>query len=117
MLRLDWIHRDDGYWCHLERVDLDSVDTGGVYMIWHGGEEPKVVRVGQGGDIAQRLHHLKEAPEILAYKDNGELYVTWAAVPASKRDGVVCYLTENWNSLIGKPCPLIFPITVNSPFD
>ena len=117
MLRLDWIHREDGQSCHLERVDLDCVDTGGVYLIWHGGDEPKVVRVGQGGDLAQHLQRLKETPEILAYKDRGELYVTWAAVPDPKRSGVVCYLMENWSPLIGKPSPLVFPITVNSPFD
>lgn len=117
MLTVEWVQRKDDHWCRLERLDLDSVDTGGVYMIWHGGDQPRVVRVGQGGDIAQQLQRLKEAPEILAYKNYGELYVTWAAVPASKRDGVVCYLTENWSPLIGKPCPLIFPITVNSPFD
>jgi hypothetical protein len=117
MLTVEWVKRQDGHWCRLEHLDLDSVDTSGVYMIWHGGDQPRVVRVGQGGDIAQRLQRLKEDPEILAYKNYGELYVTWAAVPASKRDGVVCYLSENWSPLIGKPCPLIFPITVNAPFD
>ena len=116
MLKVHWIHREDGQWCHLERVDLDYVDTDGVFMIWHGGDAPKVIRVGQG-DIASRLEVLQHDPEILAYKKYGELYVTWATAPASKRDGVVGYLKENWSPLIGKPCPLVFPITVNSPFD
>ena len=85
-------------------------------MIWHGGDEPKVIRVGQG-DIAMRVAGLRKDTQVLSFKEQGELYVTWAAVSASKRDGVMSYLIENWKPLISKASPMVFPITVNSPFE
>jgi hypothetical protein len=94
MLRLDWIHREDGQWCHLERVDLDCIDTGGVYLIWHGGDEPKVVRVGQGGDLAQHLQRLKETPEILAYKDRGELYLSDGKLESTHRQALSACISD-----------------------
>ena len=117
MMTVDWVRSQDDTWCHLDRVNLECVDTGGVFIIWHGGHSPRVVRVGQSGDIAKRLTMLKEDSETLAYKEYGELYVTWASVPPAKRDGVVCFLVENWKPHIAKACPMVFPITVNSPID
>ena len=115
-MKIDWVKREDDGWCHLERVNLDHVATNGVYLIWHGGENPRVIKVGQG-DIALRICKLRKDPSILAYNPYGELYVTWAQVPASKRDGVVSYLTETWLPLLNKPNSMVFPITVNSPFE
>ena len=115
-MEVEWVKCHDDIWCNLERVHLDDVQTVGMYLIWHGGETPRVVRVGQG-DIAEHLRWHRKDPKILAFKQYGELYVTWASVPASKRDGIECHLTETWTPLIGKAFPMIFPIAVNSPFD
>ncbi len=116
MLNLEWVHREDDGWLHLERVNLEDVDASGVFMIWHGGTDPQVIRVGQG-DIALRIGSLKKDPQILSFKEEGELYVTWANVSASKRDGVLSYLIENWKPRISKANPMVFPVTVNSPFE
>ncbi len=116
MMHVDWIRCKNIGPCHLESVDLESVDMVGVYVIWHGGPQPRVVRVGQG-DIARCLQQHRDEAEILAYKKYGELFVTWADVPASKRDGIESYLTETWSPLIARTFPMIFPIAVNSPFD
>jgi hypothetical protein len=114
-MEVEWVKCQNDRGCHLERVNVDDVETVGVYLIWHDGETPRVVRVGQG-ETAECLRWHREDPQTLAFKQYGELYVTWASVPASKRDGIVCYLTETWTPLIGKAFPMIFPIAVNSPF-
>jgi len=115
-MEVEWVKNQDNGWCHLERVNLNGVQTMGVYMIWHGGETPRVVQVGQG-DIAERLRLHRKDPQILSYKTYGELYVTWASVPLPKRDGIECYLTETWSPLVHKRAfPMIFPTPVNSPF-
>jgi hypothetical protein len=115
-MEVEWVKCQYDRWCHLEQVMVDEVETVGVYVIWHGGETPRVVRVGQG-EIAERIRWHRGDSQTLIFKQYGELYVTWASVPADKRDGIVCYLTETWTPLISKTFPLIFPIAVNLPFD
>jgi hypothetical protein len=49
-LRVSWGKCTGGNWCEFNKVDLSAqtFDGGGVYIIWHGGAEPRVVYVGQG---------------------------------------------------------------------
>ena len=115
-MEVEWIKNQDDEWCHLDRINVQGVQTMGVYLIWHGGDLPRVIRVGQG-DIAECLHAHRTDPQILAYQQYGALYVTWASVPMANRDGIECYLTETWVPLIRhKTFPMIFPMAVNSPF-
>jgi hypothetical protein len=109
---------DDGHWCSLENLDLNSIgDVVGVYIIWHEGNPARVVRVGQGNPIKNRLSAHRNDPAILSYAASGTLRVTWASVPsASQRDGVECYLAETWNPLVGDAFPDVLPIAVNSPW-
>lgn len=107
---------DDGHWCSLENLDLDSVgDTAGVYIIWHEGNPARVVRVGQGR-IRDRLDAHRNDPAILAYNQYGKLRVTWASVPSNERDGVEKYLSKTWVPLVGDAFPEANPIAVNSPW-
>ena len=113
MLQLDWIKCNNGNsWCPLTGVDLSSVSTNGVYIIWHSGNPSRVVRVGQG-DIANRLSAHRNDPAITQYPG---LWVTWAAVPAAQRDGVERYLGDTWRPLVGDAFPNAHPIAVNSPW-
>lgn|SRR5208337_903731 len=108
---------DDGHWCSLENLDLESVgDIAGVYIIWHAGNPGRVVRVGQGDPIKTRLSAHRNDREILAYKQFGALRVTWASVPYSQRDGVERYLANHWKPLVGAAFPDALPIAVNSPW-
>jgi hypothetical protein len=109
-----WIKCVGDQWCSLELVKLTDVTAQGVYIIWHGGNPSKVVRVGQG-DIAKRVGAHRFDREILAYKKNG-LYVTWASVPAAQRDGVERYLADRWSPLVGDAYPNVFPLAVNDPW-
>ena len=114
MPNLSWIKCGDD-WCPLETVNLKDVRTEGLYLIWHGGNPSRVVRIGQG-DIKDRLTAHRADLEILAYRKSGTLYVTWAAVSAAQRDGVERYLANQWNPLVGDAFPNVLPIAVNSPW-
>lgn len=115
MTSLVWVKAKSGDWLSLNTFNLDGVNTTmGVYIIWHGGNEPKVVRVGQG-DIADRLACHREDSEVQAYAHLG-LMVTWAAVSAREADGIERYLADEWKPLVGDRWPAANPIRVNSPF-
>ncbi|MEA3312114.1 MAG: hypothetical protein U9Q76_07850 [candidate division WOR-3 bacterium] len=126
-MNLQWIKcgfpNKPEYWCQLLffNIDHENLDNfEGVYVIWHGGEEPirqRIVRVGQG-KIRERLKEHKEDEEILAFKPKG-LYVTWAAVDGRSRDGVERYLGDTLNPKTPKKdkrFPDATPIRVNLPW-
>jgi len=118
-MQLSWLKCSNGgsHWCSLEDLDLDSIGSvAGIYIIWHEGSPGRVVRVGQGAPIKDRLSAHRNDQEILAYKRNGTLRVTWAAVPWNQRDGVERYLADKWSPLVGDAFPDAHPIAVNSPW-
>lgn len=114
-MNVDWIKCTTGDWCNFNSVNLDKVNTQGVYIIWHAGNPGRVVRVGQG-DIAARIKAHRNDPQITKYAKNGQLYVTWAAVSAQSRDGVERQLANTWSPLVGDAFPDAVPIAVNSPW-
>jgi hypothetical protein len=113
-MTLNWNKCVGGIWCPFETVNLDGVgEVSGVYLIWHGGANPRWVRVGQG-NIKERLSVHRNDPQILAYRPHG-LFVTWAAVPAAQLDGVEAYLFDQCKPLVGERCPDCNVIPVNLP--
>lgn len=110
-----WVKSTTDKWLSLQGVDLSDVRTVGVYIIWHAGQKPRVVRIGQG-DIADRLRAHRHDNAVLAYASSGTLFVTWAALPERLLDGVERYLAEYWKPLVGDRFPQVGPIAVNSPF-
>ena len=102
-------------WCSLERVDVSKIGDRGVYVIWHGGPQPKVVRIGQG-NIAERITAHRNDPQVLQYKFQGELFVTWAIVASHLMDGVEHHLAGKWHPIVGDAFPVAVPIVVNSPW-
>lgn len=113
-VQVNWTKCDSGVWCSLEKVNLANVTCEGVYIIWHGGNNPRVVYVGQG-NVKDRVSKHKMNGQIMFYRQHG-LYVTWASVPSDLRDGVECYLADTWNPLVGDAHPDAFHIKVNSPW-
>jgi len=114
-MQVSWIKSTTGTWLPLMAVDLSNVNTFGVYMIWHGGNPARVVRLGQG-DIRSRLNAHRNDRTITAYGQHGTLMVTLAAVPAGQADGVERYLANTWPPLVGDAFPHALPIAVNSPW-
>jgi len=116
MITLDWVQKVGGGWCRFHHVDLDTVLANpGVYIIWHAGNPGRVVYVGQG-NVADRIERHRNRDDICGYARFGELYVTWASVPAHQVDGVERYLADKWNPLVGDAHPDVVPIAVNSPW-
>lgn len=116
-LRVAWGKCTGGNWCGLNTLDLTSeaLNGKGVYIVWRGGVPPRVVYVGQGV-IKDRLSAHRVDPRIQAHSGSG-LYVTWAKVDASDRDGVEAYLAKVCDPLVGERRPTAAPITVNLPWD
>lgn len=117
-MRLKWMKCRAAVWCTLNEIDLDHEhfrDLSGVYVIWHAGENPAVVYVGQG-IVAERLREHRNDPRVQQFAKN-RLYVSWSEVPPQSRDGVEAYLAYQWNPRVGCRRPATTPIAVNSPWD
>lgn len=114
MVTLQWVKCEDEAWCSLEHVDLANVWDVGVYVIWHSGPPPNIVRVGQG-DIASRLQAHRNDQAILNFRAFGELLVTWAAAPPDQVDGIERYLVGYYRPLIADRYPDVRAIAVNLP--
>jgi hypothetical protein len=113
MATVTWIKSTANDWLPFETFNLSQVKTNGVYVIWHDGKPPWIVRVGQG-DIATRIREHRNDQKILAYRSFG-LYVTWATVPAHQLDGVERYLADKLRPLVGDRHPDVVPVPVNLP--
>ncbi|MCC2657853.1 MAG: hypothetical protein K0Q76_2961 [Panacagrimonas sp.] len=112
---LRWNRSQDDRWCDLDRLNLDHAhfdQVGGVYVIWYGGPNGHVVRVGQG-EIRACLKAHRTDPDLEPYRHLG-LIVSWAVVDGPSRDGVERYLAEAYRPLVGHPLSTdAAPITVN----
>ena len=97
---------------NLSHVHFKNLE--GVYIIWHSGEHPGTVYVGQGV-IADRLKVHRQDDEILKFSHLG-LFVTWARLDASSRNGVERFLAESLNPKVGSNSPSGSPIQVNLPW-
>ena len=116
-LQLNWTKCQGDVWCKLNSVNLDHSHFNhmeGVYVIWHGGQNPAVVYIGQG-NIKDRISAHRIDPQIQVYANN-DLYVTWAIVAAPNRSGVEAFLASRWNPKVGIRHPHASPIAVNSPW-
>ena len=116
-LYLEWGKCTEGQWCLLRSLNLQHpVFAGlqGVYIIWHGGIEPRVVYVGQGA-IAERLGMHRTDPNILQYAYQG-LAVTRSAVPRSQMDGVESFLVAVLEPSENKQVPSVPHVSVNLPW-
>jgi hypothetical protein len=114
---LNWIKCEGNVWCPFLTVNLQHQHfrgLAGVYIIWHSGQTPWTVYVGQG-DIADRLLRHRSDPEILQYSSLG-LFVTWASVVSSLRDGIERYLADQLRPKVGAAHPNAPPIPVNLPW-
>jgi hypothetical protein len=115
MTTVAWIKSTNGTWLPFDRVNLSGIKTTGVYVIWHGGQNPWTVRVGQG-DIVDRITTHRADQKILAYRSYGGLWVTWAEVSIRYLDGIERYLGNQLRPLVGEKFPDVSPIPVNLPW-
>jgi len=113
-----WNKCVSGIWCQLNNVNLAHdhfTDMEGVYIIWHGSDNPEnIIKVGQG-NIAERLYSHRNDPEIQGYNYK-TLYVTWAKLMPIYHDGVEAYLGLVLKPLIAERFPSTDLIKVNLPW-
>ncbi len=116
MHKLLWAKSIDNKWLNLSNLDVTNLHATGVYVIWHGGQNPRVVRVGQG-NIAARLAAHRLNHQIMRFTDSGPMMVTWAEVENQiTRDGIETYLIKQFSPMIKDQTPDATPIPVSSPF-
>ncbi|MGJ8563428.1 MAG: hypothetical protein ACSHXY_07740 [Alphaproteobacteria bacterium] len=116
MLQLAWVKSLDSKWLNLSHLDLTHVHATGIYIIWHGGENPRIVRIGHG-NIASRLTEHKLNLQIMRYKQNGPLMVTWAEMAdETTREGAAHYLAKQFSPLVKDRPSDTAPIVARSPF-
>ncbi|SRR5713226_6742181 len=116
-MQLVWVRCEGDAWCPLNTVNLQNNhfdNLEGVYVIWHGGEHPATVRVGQGV-VRDRLAAHREDRDVQASSHFG-LFVTWAQVSSAQRDGVEKFLADSLNPKVGERFPNRAPIAVNLPW-
>lgn len=116
-MNLSWTHCEGGY-CDLINLNLEHGHFNGkegVYVIWRSGQNPAVVRLGQG-IVKDRLGKHRVDPAILRQKGDGKLHATWAEVPTYQRDGVEKFLANALNPIVGDAFPQATPIPVNLPW-
>lgn len=116
-MQVEWQKCAGNVWGPLLTVDtshshFDNME--GLYIIWHSGQNPHVVRVGQGV-IRDRILAHRGDPQIFRYCDQG-LFITWARVGTQFRDGVERYLAELLSPLVGDRYPSVPSIAVNLPW-
>lgn len=115
-MNVEWGKCQGDAWCKLANVDLTHEhfnNMEGVYIIWHLGDKPATVRVGQGV-IKDRLAAHRNDKAVQAYSAYG-LFVTWARVEAAYRDGVEAFVAERLNPIVGDRFPNRRAIEVNLP--
>ncbi len=116
MIHLQWIKSIDNKWLDFSRLDLKQVSGQGVYVIWHGGPNPKVVRVGKG-DLATRFLRHRQNSRLMWYATQGKLLITWAEVNSqAHQDGIETYLTRLLSPVLADHPANALPIQVRSPF-
>lgn len=114
---LNWIKCQGDVWCKLNSVNLQHEhfnNRGGVYVIWHGGENPATVYVGQG-NLRDRFREHRNNVRIQRY-DRYSLYVTWASVAPELRDGVERHLGELLSPKVETNLPTAPSIEVQLPW-
>ncbi|NNE56906.1 MAG: hypothetical protein HKN36_02260 [Hellea sp.] len=116
MERLLWAKSIDNKWVNLSNMDLTNLHATGVYIIWHGGNNPRIVRIGQG-NIAARLAAHRLNHQIMRFAEDGPMMVTWAEISdQARRDGIEAYLVRQFTPLIKDQISHVLPIAASSPF-
>ena len=90
---ISWLKCQGSVWCYLDSVNIthkhfDKLE--GIYLIWHGGKNARVVKIGQGL-IRNKIKKFRTDSEVLKYK-KFNLYVTWAKVEREQRWNIEVFM-------------------------
>src|SRR5215471_11283363 len=107
------IYRESVAWARQRKPQRRHVDWGVYNLAWRSCTSDGACRPG---DVKARLTAHRVDPAVGAYRPNGGLWVTWAAVSQQALDGVERYLSETLRPLVGDRFPEAAPIPVNLPW-
>jgi|YNPMSStandDraft_2_1061718.scaffolds.fasta_scaffold03420_2 hypothetical protein len=113
-----WYKCKGEVWCNLFKLDMDHQvlkNADGVYIIWTGVDERKVLKVGSGL-IRSQLMSARQDITINAFANRG-VFVTWSEVGKIKREGVEAYLINALNPLFVPVKPKAIPIKIKLPWE
>ena len=116
-LEVKWERTDQCYWHELMKLDFSEPSYNrlrGIFIIWHGGSEPRVIYIGQG-NIAKVLEKLRLRREIENFESLG-LYVTWAKFKPEQMNGVHRFLNDKLRPMLSMSKIEEHQIYVNLPF-
>lgn len=116
-MQVEWVKCKGDKWCSLNYVILEKHnERGGVYIIWHGGNNPSVVYIGETSNIKQRLEYHRANYSVQQYQHLG-LYVTWTYEDdAEIRKKFEAYLWSKYDVKEGDEQTHDYPIMVTTPF-
>jgi hypothetical protein len=112
---VEWQRHAEGHWCQLEKLDPPPPAEPGVYIIWHGGARPRVLRVGHGV-LADRLAELGEDPRLCSYRRYGTLFVTWAEISQDLARGAAKYIANRFRPVHTDALTGVTTVPVTAPF-
>jgi hypothetical protein len=118
-MEVEWLKCNDDVWCNLHKVNVNHEfikDCEGVYIIWSGKDEERVVLKVGSGNIKQGIVQSRSNLAIKAFEHLG-VYVTWAEVSSIRRTGVELYLLDQLEPRIIEDVPKAIPAKVNLPWD
>ncbi len=101
-----WVRTPAGHFWRLADVRPDEIGLArlsGVYVIWHGGVQPRWLRAGRAQNLALVLTEARNDAALRAYEDRGGLWVAWSAVRPEFQDGVVSHLIRTLDPLLPDP--------------
>ncbi|MFP4369168.1 MAG: hypothetical protein ACOC2K_02405 [Bacteroidota bacterium] len=117
-MKVEWYRCTGWVWCNLYRLDIEHEyldDLHGVYVIWAGENERKVLKVGRGY-IREELKEMKNDLAIQAFSHHG-VFVSWAEVSGFTQGGVELFLNNVLSPAISEDTPKALPIKINLPWD
>ncbi|HOM05349.1 MAG TPA: hypothetical protein PLU67_07640 [Candidatus Kapabacteria bacterium] len=113
-----WYKCKGEVWCELFKLDMEHPvlkTAEGVYIIWTGVNDRKVLKVGSGL-IRSQLMTARQDVTINAFATRG-VFVTWSEVGKVKRDGVEAYLINTLSPLFVPYKPKAIPIKIKLPWE
>jgi hypothetical protein len=116
MTWVNWATSGGCRFLSFETADLGQAPSSGVYVIVLIGAAPCTVKVGHG-DVPRLVAIDRDDPEVLKFRQSGELEITWADAPPELAAGYARHLSD-WAVL--NPCIKLSdlhaqPIPVNVP--
>ena len=115
---VEWVREtSNNRWPDLTTLNLEDPrfdEAQGVFIVFHGGEQPGIVCVGEGR-LREQLKTVAHDARVLAF-EKSHLYVAWAKAKEDERLGIEKYLSQRLMPKVSGESADVEPISVNLPW-